>query len=209
MLDISWQAHDGAITALSFSSEGSLLASAGADGVARVWHFETGASAATEVTGGLRGSLAPLSAIALRSDGKELTTGTATGEVTVWNLDATAVRSLAALPENSLDVTQEIRAESDTTEETIEPPLLSPNGSAATVAAVSPNGKLLAVSGTVEGRPAILVRDLTTGELTASLTGHLDQITSLSFAANNRRLISGSVDQTARVWDLADAKFPR
>lgn len=208
LLDISWQAHDGAITALSFSSEGSLLASAGADGVARVWHFETGALAAAEVAGGLRGSLAPLSAIALRSDGKELTTGTATGEVTVWNLEATAVRSLAALPENALDLTQETSAESDTTEETIEPPRLSPNGSAATAAAVSPNGKLLAVSGTVAGRPAILVRDLTTGELTASLTGHFDQITSLSFAANNRRLISGSADQTVRVWDLADAKFP-
>ena len=210
LLDISWQAHEGAISALSFSAEGALLASAGVDGVARVWTFETG-EAAVELGSGLevgelRGSLGPLTAIALRRDGKQLTMGMSDGEVSVWNLEAPARRSLAALLEEPAAVAVAETATEEAPEEAAPP--LSPNGSAATAAAVSPDGKLLAVSGTVEGRPAILVRDLATGELKAALTGHFDQITSLKFAADNRRLLSGSADQTARVWDLADAKFP-
>ena len=216
LLDVSWQAHEGAISAMSFSAEGALLASAGVDGVARVWTFETGETTPVELGsspgssglefGGLRGSLGPLTAIALRRDGKQLTTAMSDGEVTVWNLEAPAPRSLAALSEKPAAAAVAETATEETSEETA--PALSPNGSAATAAAVSPDGKLLAVSGTVEGRPAILVRDLSTGELKAVLTGHFDQITSLKFAADNRRLLSGSADQTARVWDLADAKFP-
>ncbi|MFP6762110.1 MAG: c-type cytochrome domain-containing protein, partial [Planctomycetaceae bacterium] len=209
LLDISWQAHEGAIAALSFSAEGGLLASAGVDGVARVWTFETGEAAGKLGSGlqfgELRGSLGPLTAIALRRDGKELTTGMSDGEVTVWNLEVPARRSLAALPEEPAVAVAETATEEAPG---VTPPPLAPNGSAATAAAVSPDGKLLAVSGTVEGRPAILVRDLATGELKTALTGHFDQINVLTFTADNRRLLSGSADQTARVWDLADAKFP-
>jgi WD40 repeat protein len=223
LLDVTWQAHDGAVSAMSFSAAGGRLASASADGVVRIWNIETGTpamlgppvdpvsvvaaaavepEAATVFKTGLRGSLGPVTAVALRADGKELTAGMADGEVTVWNLESALPRALAALPGEPVVVVAEA-----TEEETPAPPL-SPNGTPATVAAVSPDGKLLAVSGTTDGRPAILVRDLATGELEFTLSGHFDAITSLAFAADNRRLLSGSVDRTARVWDLADSKFP-
>jgi WD40 repeat protein len=244
LLDVSWQAHAGTVSALSFSAAGGRLASAGADGVVRVWNIESGepvllgpaietttAAAATTMTAeaaepatgagadpsvlalksGLRGTLGQVTAVALRADGKEITAGMADGEVTVWNLEAAAPRSLAALPGDNPtpDPAVPVAATTDPkAEETPTPLPLSLNGTPANVAAVSPDGKLLAVSGTVENRPTILVRDLATGELKFSLPGHFDAITSLVFAADNRRLMSGSVDKTARVWDLADAKFP-
>lgn len=231
LLDVSWQAHDGAVTAMSFSSAGTRLVSAGADGTVRLWDYTTGSpvvirptfdpaaeatavAAAKPVASGpelstLRGTPGAVTAVSIRADGKEVTAGMSDGEVTVWNLEAALPQALAAVAGAApVKPTPPAETAEATEEETPPPPPLSPNGSAATVAAVSPDGKLLAVTGTTNGRSAILVRDLATGELKSSLTGHLDAITSLSFAADNRRLLSGSADTTARVWDIADAKFP-
>ena len=58
------------------------------------------------------------------------------------------------------------------------------------------------------GRPAIIVRDIATRATTATLLGHSGPLTSLAFSSDNTRLVSGSEDKTARVWDLQDAKFP-
>ncbi len=236
LLDVSWKAHAGAVAALSFSAEGGRLASAGADGVVRVWQIESGepvmlgpvietATVAEAVVAaapaadpselalksGLRGTLGQVTAVALRADGKEMTAGMADGAVTVWNLESAAPRALAAIPgEKPVAKVAMVEPADAATADAATPvaPPLSSNGTPATVAAVSPDGKLLAVSGTTDGRPVILVRDLATGELKFSLSGHFDAITSLVFAADNRRLLSGSVDKTARVWDLADSKFP-
>lgn len=234
LVDASWQAHQGPVTAMSFSNSGR-LASAGADGVVRVWDFQTGTptllgtpleetaiATVDDVTpakdptiaafkSGLRGTLENVSAVAFRADGMEITAGMANGDVTVWNLGSAMPRALAALPAVKPIEPQPVvpkEAAEMTDEDTPASPVLSPNGSVATAAALSPNGKLLAVNGTSDGRPSILVRDLTTGELLHTLTGHFESITSLAFTADNRRLLSGSLDQTVRVWDFADEKFP-
>lgn len=40
------------------------------------------------------------------------------------------------------------------------------------------------------------------GECQASLEGHLCAVTSMALTRDNQRLVSGSEDSTARVWDL-------
>lgn len=45
------------------------------------------------------------------------------------------------------------------------------------------------------------VFDAKTGKLLSELKGHTDDVTALSFAANGKRLATGSKDKTVRVWE--------
>ncbi len=128
----------------------------------------------------LQGSLVPIQSVAFHPDGKTLVAGAADGQVTVWNLAAAASRAIG-----------------------------DSSGGPATVSAVSPDAALLATSGMSAGRPAIVVYDVASGQLKQTLLGHAAPITALAFSADGSRLISGSEDKTARVWDLKDAKFPQ
>ncbi len=66
--------------------------------------------------------------------------------------------------------------------------------------AFSPDGKTLATGG--HGDHAVHLWDAGTGKGRGRLNGHQGRITSLAFTADGRRLISGSEDGTALVWDV-------
>jgi RNA polymerase sigma factor (sigma-70 family) len=65
--------------------------------------------------------------------------------------------------------------------------------------AFSPDGKLLA---TADG-PVIFLREPRTGKILREITGHLDSIQALAFSSDGQRLISGSDDGTALIWDVS------
>lgn len=64
----------------------------------------------------------------------------------------------------------------------------------------SPDGKNLALA-TSDG--SVQLWDMETGKELARLKGHRGWVTALCFTADSRRLISGSTDTTALVWDIA------
>src|SRR5262249_20572198 len=66
--------------------------------------------------------------------------------------------------------------------------------------AFSPDGRAVAAGSFSDN--TIYVFEVLTGGLRARLTGHTGIIRSLVFAPVSRRLISGSQDTTALVWDL-------
>jgi len=70
---------------------------------------------------------------------------------------------------------------------------------------ISPKGTLVATAG-LDGTVALI--DTTTGSL-RSLRGHDDQILSAVFSADGRQLATGSLDKTARVWDVASGRLLR
>jgi WD40 repeat protein len=77
--------------------------------------------------------------------------------------------------------------------------------------ALSPDDRWLAVGGWMKESsttPGHHVRlyDFQTGELKALLKGHMDVINALGFSGDSRRLISGSFDRTAIVWDVATGR---
>jgi hypothetical protein len=69
----------------------------------------------------------------------------------------------------------------------------------AVTVAGSPDGRYLA---TADGDPVIRLWDLVTGAEVGQLKGHEGSIVSLAFSADGERLVSGSLDTTALVWDV-------
>jgi WD40 repeat protein len=126
----------------------------------------------------IEGSLvSPIESVALHPSGNQAASGAADGQIATWKLDVPAPRALGAADE-----------------------------AAATVATVSRDGRWLATAGLAGGKPAILIRDVASGAVAKTLIGHEGQITALAFSADNNRLVSGSQDKTARVWNLADGQ---
>ncbi|HUG91097.1 MAG TPA: c-type cytochrome domain-containing protein, partial [Planctomycetaceae bacterium] len=126
----------------------------------------------------LAGGTGAVSAVALHPNGNQVISGSADANAAnVWKLDVPAPR-----------------------------PLAGENGNPVKVAAVSPDGKLLAVGATAEGKPVVLVRDIASGNVTHTLAGHEAAVTAVAFSADASKVVSGSEDKTARVWNLADGK---
>jgi WD40 repeat protein len=77
--------------------------------------------------------------------------------------------------------------------------------------ALSPDGRWLAAGGwiKVRGQAGHVVRlfDFATGNLVALLNGHSDIVLSLAFAPDGKRLISGSNDDSAIIWDVEHQKL--
>ena len=65
--------------------------------------------------------------------------------------------------------------------------------------AYSPDGKTLAAGC---GTGVICLWEVSTAKVRAVLAGHRDSISSLDFSPDGARLISGSRDATALIWDL-------
>jgi WD40 repeat protein len=56
----------------------------------------------------------------------------------------------------------------------------------------------------INGRDRIDVYDVETGYHLTTLRGHATRISSIEISADGTRLISGSRDQTAKLWQLPD-----
>ena len=72
------------------------------------------------------------------------------------------------------------------------------------VVAVSPDGRLLAVSEGAFAAPnlEVCLYETVSGELVKKLAGHSRWATDLAFSPDGRRLVSVSEDQTGLVWDV-------
>ena len=121
-----------------------------------------------------RGEAAATTALSVGSEGKLLSSGHDMGAASLWNL---------TVAEN----------------ETLDGPA---TGGIETFAR-SPSGILLASSGSLDGKPTILVRNLDTAKVTHQLVGHAGIARALAFSADNQRLISGGDDQALSIWNLS------
>jgi len=216
--------HTDAVQAVIVSRDGKLIVTGGADGQVRVVKPGT-----DEVPVVLAAQPGPVTSLAFSGDDKVIASGSATGILKAWNVtDSTpafqfqghtgSVTGIAVQPQ--VAVTDAAKTEPRLLATTGEdgalriwntpaaPTPLESFTQQITHVVTSRDGKLLATSGPLNARPAVVIRNLETGSPVTTLLGHAGSIRAMQFSGDSKKLATGSDDGTARVWDLADDKFP-
>jgi WD40 repeat protein len=93
-LDLALSAHDGAVNGLALSPGAELLASAGEDGMLRLWEMPDPESATAAPLVTLQGHDGPVRAVAFSPDGQLLVSAGADGTIRLWRL-APALEAVA------------------------------------------------------------------------------------------------------------------
>jgi WD40 repeat protein len=211
--------HNDWVCAVSYSSDGKYLASAGGSeftpernggrtsAEVKVWDRQAGAE-----RGKLEGHTNKVFAAAFSPDGQTLATGAADQTVRLWNIEAMqerrvlrghsdAISSLAwsrdgrTLASASWDRTVKLW-ETSTGRELA---TLSGSDEELLCVAISPDGQWLAEGGSDWN---VRLWKIGSRELTAVLTGHRGTVYAAAFSRDGRTLATGSGDETIRTWDL-------
>lgn len=169
--------HQGRVTGVALSRDGSRLASAGVDGIIDLSNPD-GSDERAITTGH------EVFTVAFSPSGDKLAAGGADGAIRIWNVSAVPAAGGSVKADNTL---------------------LNAHADGVTSVAFSPKGDLIA-SGGADNIVKLwrtdtlkLLPQLTT--LTGK--GHTAAVTSVAFSADGNRLVSGGNDETVQLWDVA------
>ena len=173
-VEMTLRGHEGLVGVAVYSPDGSRIATAGEDGLIKIWDAESG-----EVVLTLSGHEGPVYEVIYSPSGGMIATagedGTArlweatTGEVMIWNLHS-GVRELALKASDQLIF----------------------------FLAFSPDGKRLAGAGE-DG--SAYVWDALNGKLLLQLSAHQGPVAVVAYSPDGARLVSGGIDHIAILWD--------
>jgi WD40 repeat protein/DNA-binding SARP family transcriptional activator len=214
------------LSAVAFSPDGGRVAAGGTDGTIRIWDAANGRQRMI-----LPGHTSQIGAVAFTSGGEGLLTTSLDGTTRRWDVSVAGGRDWLTAPSAYLryagvafspdgnrfavpnDGDGVTVRDANTGEE-----LLSLTGHRARLVGLefSPDGRSLAGTAARGGAWAddldgasVPVWDLETGELRLVLEGHTDVVSALAFSPDGRRLITGSFDGTASVWDASTGEERR
>ena len=189
--------HKHAVSAITYSPDGKMIASAGNDKTVRLWNPKTGENIAT-----LNGHDALVTGVVFSPDGKKLFSGSADSTVRLWSTETRQAIWAANTPqvlEQKLNQDPELRR----IFELAPLPTRSPAEKLAfqwvLAVAYSPDGKTLASSGSSDG--TIQLWEVKSGRHISTLKGHTDMVVTLAFSPDGKTLVSGSKDKTLRIWN--------
>jgi uncharacterized protein with WD repeat len=215
------EGHRGPVTSVAFSPDGRQVVTGSDDNAARVWDL-SGATPAATLLEGHRG---PVTSVAFSPDERRVVTGSLDNTAQVWDLSGATpaatpleghrgwVKSVAFSPDGrqvvtgSYDNTARVWDLSDAIPVAT---VLEGHRGWVTSVAFSPNGRRV-VTGSDDNMARLwdLSDDNTArvGDLSGAtpaatpLEGHRGPVTSVAFSPDGRRVVTGSGDNTARVWE--------
>jgi WD40 repeat protein/HEAT repeat protein len=203
--------HSGRINAISFNTNGSLLASASNDKTIKVWRISTGISIQT-----LIGHNKPVTSVSFSPDGKLLASGSRDKTIKIWELNTSFINNEAIFTleghEKSVNLVKfspdsqiiasvsrdEIKLWKVSTGKLLHS--LKGHEGMVTSFAFSPDKSLLASVADKENM--IKLWDVSTGKELDGFIGHEKPVTALSFTPDGSKLVSASRDGTVRQWKV-------
>jgi WD40 repeat protein/serine/threonine protein kinase len=208
------QGHKGDVNFVTYSPDGSQIASAGDDGTVRLWDVVAGTQSRV-----LTGHVGDVLSLAFSPDGKRLASGGRDRTVRLWDLTAGnnprvltgfkgRVSGLAFGPGGKwLAIAgddRSVRLWNVAAGDWLR--VLSGHQAGIEDLAVRTDGKRLATAG---GDGTVRVWDVTGKEEPRILTGHLGKVCGVAFSPDGERLASAGDDHTVRVWDVAASRVLR
>jgi WD40 repeat protein/TolB-like protein len=201
------RSHTGDIKAISFSSSGKLVASAGKDNAIILWDARTWQPLAT-----LHGHTSGVKAVRFSKDDRYLASGSGDETVIVWDVRekkevrrfkvGKTVNAVAFSPDGKLlasgsnsksiflwDLRSGAKLHTCTGKDDV------------FALAFSPNGKILAAAG---NNQLLQLWDTETGALIRDLKGHRRDVRAVTFNKAGNLLISGSNDEKILYWDISN-----
>ena len=171
--------HTDLVNSVAFSDDGTRIASVSGDKTVRVWDVMSGRL----VLGPLMGHTNWCIFVAFSPDSKRIVSSSRFGDVCVWNADTGVLLAGPSLrhAEGALVLA------------------FAPKNSHT---AVSPDGRWIAPFARDTGGGVVHVWDSKTGQVAASLEGHTKFISTITFSADSRLVLTASYDKTIRVHAL-------
>ncbi len=169
---------------VAFSPDGKRIVSGGADNTVRLWDAATGQPVGQPLTGHTES----VSSVAFSPDGKRIVSGSEDSTVRLWDADT---GQPVGQPMIGHAGPVQVAGMGDQT---------------VTSVAFSPDGRRI-VSGNRDvnfslfGDTTVRLWDADTGQPVGQpMTGHTDRVTSVAFSPDGNFLVSGSFDDTVRLW---------
>ncbi len=191
--------HDDKVYTTQWSPDGALLASASADGTARLWDAATGVQVAVMRSNG------PTLSCRFSTRGSLVATANGEGMIRIYDLHGTLVREMAGpgggapevrfSPDDTMIAAATAHGAGLWDVASGKSLLAFPNVNIATVAFSADGTRLVAVGDTAE------IYDPVARTKLATLVGHNGYAMSAAFSADSAYLITTGVDQTARLWN--------
>jgi WD40 repeat protein len=194
--------HHTGVRSVAFSPGGKKLASAGEDGLIKIWTMPD--RPGPDPKRNIRPTPESISfskefedsriwGLAFHPDGSQLAVAYQDGNVLIWDLDFTERPRCLGVPGDPSERREARRFPAQST---------NPSGAIYGLA-YSPDGSLIATAG---GDKSIGLWDVQKNLLTRTFRGHSSGVSAVAFHPGGRRLASASRDKSVRIWDVEQGK---